>query len=193
MSKAKKKRRLNRDLVLAKAMQLIDDAGSADLVSLKELAAELNIRPPSLYNHISGLDDLHAGLRVVALSEMLADFQRAIAGKMGREALEGIAHAYRAFARAHPGVYPLTLIGHPFDAEHTAVSNQIIQLILLVLASYGLRGNEAMHAVRGFRSAIHGFISLEATGGFALPLGKDESFAVLVELILDGVAQKKNR
>lgn len=193
MGKEKKVRRLNRDLVVAKAIQLIDDEGSADLVTLKMLATSLDVRTPSLYNHIKGLDDLHAAVRSVVLQEMLADYQRAIQGKVGREALVEIARAYRRFAHAHPGVYPLSLSGVPFDAEQTAVSNQTIQLILLILASYnGAHGEDAMHAVRAFRSAVHGFVSLESVGGFNLPLGRDQSFDVLINLLLDGLAPKNN-
>ena len=192
MDTQKKKRRLNRDLVIAKAIQLIDDAGSADKIRLNDLASALDIRPPSLYNHISGLDDLRSAVRAMVLKEMLADFQAAIKGKVGREALAAAAHAYRRFVQEHPGVYPLTLSGIPFDAEHTEVSNQIIQLLLLILASYGLKGDDALHAVRAFRSTVHGFISLEAVGGFALPLARDKSFEVLIDLLLDGLAQKAN-
>jgi len=71
------------------------------------------------------------------------------------------------------------------------VSNQTVQLILLILASYnGARGEEAMHAVRAFRSTVHGFVSLEAAGGFNLPLAKDKSFSILINLLLDGLAPK---
>ena len=191
MVKERKARRLNRDLVVAKAIQLIDDAGSVDLVSLKMIAEALKVRTPSLYNHVKGLDDLHAAIRSVALREMLADCQRAIHGKVGREALFEIAHAYRRFAHAHRGIYPLVLSGIPFDPEQTAVSNQTVQLFLLVLASYnGAREEDAMHQVRSFRSAVHGFVSLEAAGGFNFPLGRDKSFDVLVNLLLDGLVRK---
>jgi hypothetical protein len=41
----------------------------------------------------------------------------------------------------------------------------VLGVVLDVLASYGLRGDDALHAVRGLRSVIHGFATLEAREG----------------------------
>ena len=38
-----------------------------------------------------------------------------------------------------------------------------------------------VHAIRGLRALMHGFVSLEAAGGFAMPLDLDESYHRLVE------------
>jgi hypothetical protein len=53
--------------------------------------------------------------------------------------------------------------------------------VLDVLAGYGLTGADAVHAARALRSALHGFVSLEAAGGFGLPESLDESYDRLVE------------
>jgi hypothetical protein len=45
----------------------------------------------------------------------------------------------------------------------------ILTTIMLAFGSVGLEGEDAIHAVRGFRSLIHGFVSLESTDGFAMP------------------------
>lgn len=42
-------------------------------------------------------------------------------------------------------------------------------------------------AIRALRSVAHGFVSLELAGGFGLPLDRDESFARLVQMFLDGL------
>jgi hypothetical protein len=55
-----------------------------------------------------------------------------------------------------------------------------------VLASYGLRGEEALHATRGFRSVVHGFATLEAAGGFGIPPDLDESFDRLLRTSSQG-------
>ena len=41
----------------------------------------------------------------------------------------------------------------------------VLGVVLDVLASYGLRGDDALHAVRGLRSVIHGFATLETREG----------------------------
>ncbi len=43
-------------------------------------------------------------------------------------------------------------------------------------AGYGLTGDDAIHAIRGLRALMHGFVSLEAAGGFAMPQDLDESY-----------------
>jgi hypothetical protein len=50
------------------------------------------------------------------------------------------------------------------------------------LESFALQGEDALHATRGLRSLVHGFATLEAAGGFGLPLDCDESFRRLVEM-----------
>lgn len=49
-----------------------------------------------------------------------------------------------------------------------------------VLGGYGIEGDDAVDATRILRSALHGFASLEAAGGFSMPRDIDESFARLV-------------
>jgi hypothetical protein len=56
-----------------------------------------------------------------------------------------------------------------------------------VLAGYGLEGQEALHATRAIRSALHGFALLEAEQGFGMPLDVDESFAALVAVLDRGL------
>ena len=51
----------------------------------------------------------------------------------------------------------------------------------LFVAHYGLRDEMALHMVRGFRSLVHGFVSLEVAGGFGLPLDLDKSFRLLIQ------------
>ena len=57
--------------------------------------------------------------------------------------------------------------------------------MLKVLAPYGLHDDDALHAVRGIRSLLHGFTMLEIVGGFGLPLELDESFRRLVEMFIE--------
>jgi hypothetical protein len=57
--------------------------------------------------------------------------------------------------------------------------------VLAVLRGYGVEGEDAVHATRVVRAALHGFVTLEAEDGFGIPLDLDQSFARLVAT-LDG-------
>jgi len=183
-----KRRRLNRQLVVEKAAALADAAGRPEAVSLTALSESLGIQAPSLYNHIAGRQDLGYALAVHGLRRLLFCLREATLGKVGRDALFAVCHAYRRFAWEHPGVYPLTVRApEPDEAELIAVSQELLQMLLLLLASLGLGRDNGLHAVRGLRALLHGFITLEAAGGFKMALDLDESFNRLVTLYLDGL------
>jgi hypothetical protein len=111
----------------------------------------------------------------------------ALDNKSGREALVGMAEMYRQFAGDHPGIYPLILRAPaPDEEEFAAITSKSLNTIMLVFSSFGITGDEALHGIRGFRSLLHGFISLEQVGGFGLPLDLDESYALLTNMIIDG-------
>ncbi|MCB0082874.1 MAG: WHG domain-containing protein [Caldilineaceae bacterium] len=185
-------RRLNKAIVVEAAASLIDEAGDPAALSLKTLAAALGVRVPSLYNHIEGLDGLTRAVALWGLQRLLMALRNAAVGKAGPKALIAVAHSYRAFAQAHPGVYLLTLSAPATDdAEMVAIANELVGLLLLLLAPLGLDDTDALHEVRILRSLLHGFVSLEAVGGFGLPLERDETFQRLIDRYLYTFAVEK--
>lgn len=183
-----KRRRLNRERVIAQAAQMADEAGDAAAVSLTALAQALQIRTPSLYNHVANLEDLHTGLAVYGLRQMIAELQQATQGMVGREAVWAAAVAYRRFAHSHPGLYPLTIRAPELEqTELAALAQTLLQMLLLILASLGIQGDDAIHAIRGLRAILHGFTSLEAAEGYKMALDREESFRRLLNVYLDGV------
>jgi hypothetical protein len=114
--------------------------------------------------------------------------RHAAVGKTGRSALLSVADAYRAFALANPGLYPLTQQGpDPDDRELQAAAAEVLEVGMAVLRSFGLEGDDALHAIRGLRSVVHGFVSLETGGGFRMDLDRGESFHRLVEAFALGL------
>jgi len=183
-----KRRWLKRELVIERAAEMADEAGSLTAVSLTALAQALEIRTPSLYNHVANLEDLQYGLAVYAAGLLLADLRQATQGLVGQEAIMAIATAYRQFAHEHPGLYPLTIRApDPEETELVALSQELIQLLLLIMSSLGLQGDDAIHAIRGLRAILHGFTSLEAAGGYKMAQDQEESFHRLVTAYLEGL------
>ena len=64
-----------------------------------------------------------------------------------------------------------------------AAEERVVQIALVLVASFGIEGKDAVHIVRGLRSAVHGFAALEVAGGFGIPLDLDESFRRLIQTI----------
>ena len=46
-----------------------------------------------------------------------------------------------------------------------------------------------IHAIRGLRALLHGFVALEAAGGFAMPQDLDESYRRMVDGFAAGLAR----
>ncbi len=177
---------LDRDTVVRTAAALADDRGHE--VTLADLAAHLGVRTPSLYNHIAGQEGLRRELARLGAHELAGRLSRAAIGKAADEAILALASAYRTFAKEHPGLYAASLRApDPADTAHVAISEEILAILYAVLQAYGLRDEAAVHAIRGLRSVLHGFVSLELAGGFGMPLDLDESYTRLVHLYIDGL------
>jgi AcrR family transcriptional regulator len=167
--------------VVASAAGLADEVG-LDRLTLAGVAQRLGVALPSLYKHVRGLDGLSRELALLGVCDLTAALTSAAVGRSGRDALHALASAYRAYAKAHPGRYAAAQRGPaPGDTAHETAATRTVEVILAVLAGYGLTGERAIHATRVLRSALHGFVSLELAGGFALPYALDRSFTDLVD------------
>jgi AcrR family transcriptional regulator len=176
--------------VVRAAAELANREGSAAL-TINRLAAQLGIQPPSLYNHIGGLAALQRELALLNARQLGECLGRAALGRAGAPALLALAHAYRDYIKQNPGVYLASLQASGTheqpDPELAAAEGQVVQVVMAVMESFGLRGEDGLHAVRGLRSMVHGFASLEIAGGFGLPLDCDESFNRLLALLIRGL------
>ena len=162
--------------VVDAAAELADEVG-ADQLTLALLAQRLGVRLPSLYKHIDGIDALRRHLAVRALDELTTRVTGAAVGRSGADALIAVATAYRDFARSRPGLYPGVLRApDPVDEAHVAAAARLLQVVLALLAGFGLAGDDAVDAARTVRATLHGFVALEAAGGFGMTQDVDRSF-----------------
>jgi AcrR family transcriptional regulator len=160
----------------------VADATGLDRLTLAAVADRFGVAIPSLYKHVRGLDGLRRDLAVLAVRELTAALSRATVGRAGRDALQAMAGAYRAYAIAHPGRYAASVRAPaPGDTEHLAAADDALGVFFAVLAGYGITGPDAIDAIRGLRAAMHGFVALEAAGGFGLPRSVDASYHRLVD------------
>lgn len=185
------RRQVNLGRVVEVAVALADQRGF-EAVTLGDVAAELGIRVPSLYNHISGLAGLQNEMALWGFRRMIEGSRTVAVGQSGRAAIVAISDAYRAFAQAHPGVYPLLQrAASAEESERAEMGQMLVDLLARVLAHYHLSDEDALHMIRAWRSVLHGFISLEVAGGFGLPLDRDESFRRLIDLFVDGLEARQ--
>ena len=174
---------LSTDTVVAQAVQLVDELGTERL-TLAAVAQRCGVALPSLYKHVGGLEDLHGRLAVAAAVELGAALQRSATGKSGADAITAVAWAYRRYAVAHPGCYGYLLRPRPGDPAHERASAQTMSVLGDVLAGYGIHDpDEVVDAARFLRAMLHGWVTLEIGGGFAMPRSVDDSFERLVRAL----------
>jgi len=172
---------LSEDRVVVEAERIADEVGLSRL-TLAALAESLGVRQPSLYKHIDGMDALQRSIAVRAKTELGEVLGRAAVGKAGDDAIRALSTAYRRWALKHPGRYSATVRApEPGDTDDEAASASVVGVVFDVLAGYDLHGVDAIDATRALRSTLHGFIALESSGGFGLPVDVDRSFERLVD------------
>ncbi|WP_116244548.1 TetR/AcrR family transcriptional regulator [Nocardiopsis sp. FIRDI 009] len=168
-------------LVAEEAALLIDEQG-LDALSLAAVAKRLGVAVPSLYKHVDGLTGLRREIGLLAAAELGDRLRVSATGLAGPDALRAVAVAYRRYAHTHPGRYAaLQRAPAADDTEAQRIYAVPVEVLTAVLRGFGIDGDQAVHAVRTLRSALHGFVDLESRGGFGLPEDVDESYELLVE------------
>ncbi|MFF3171080.1 TetR/AcrR family transcriptional regulator [Streptomyces sp. NPDC057900] len=148
--------------------ELADEVG-LDRVTMSQVARRLGVKDASLYTHVRGLEDLRGRIALLAADEKTMRIAEATAGRAGRDALVAFADAWREYAHEHPGRYTATQIPIDIDPELAAKApgpRRAVELTYGMLRGYGLAEPDLTDAVRLLRSTFHGFVALEAAGGF---------------------------
>ncbi len=165
----------------------IADRDGLESLTLKAVADDLGIQTPSLYNHVNGLVGLRRSLAMTSAIELSARFRRVEGG--GSDRLRGIATAFRQFATEHPGQYAsLSPAPKPGDDDELyAAMAGSVEVIAEALGSAGGSTDQLIHSIRALRAMLHGFVDLEAKGGFGMPVDLDESFGAAVDLVVAAI------
>lgn len=179
---------LDHSSVVEAAAKLVDEEGIEQL-TLGRLAERLGVRTPSLYNHVAGLPGLKHDLALYCLRDVFDRLTRAAIGKSRADAIFAFANTYLSYARETPGRYAFTLAPDPDDQEVQILAKQLVDAVRAILAPYNLNEEDTIHAIRSLRSIVHGFILLEASGGFRMPVDPDASFHWLINMFIAGLRQ----
>jgi AcrR family transcriptional regulator len=182
---------LTEDLVVAEAERMADEVGLEN-VSMAAVAQRLGVRQPSLYKHVASLPALRRAIGLRTTTALTSELARAAVGRSGEDALMAMAKAFRAWVKAHPGRYQAgQRAPEPGDTAYEAAAADAIELFRSVLTSFELSGEDAIDAIRSLRAAMHGFVSLELLGGFAIPLDIDRSYQRLLSAVIASLSDER--
>lgn len=107
---------LSRELILETALKLLDKNGEHG-AGIRDIARELGVRPSALYNHVSGQDDIIAGIR-----ELVSD-RIDVSGFDTLEwddAVRQWAKSYRSAFAAHPPTIGLLAVAQLMPRSRTS-------------------------------------------------------------------------
>ena len=157
---------LTTDRLVRAGAELADEVGF-DQVTVSALARRFDVKVASLYSHVKSSQDLKTKIALLALEELADKVAADLAGRAGKDALAAFANAYRDYAREHPGRYDAARLR--LDPQTAALSAGVkhAQMTRAILRGYDLAEPDQTHAVRLLGSVFHGYISLEAAGGFS--------------------------
>ena len=179
---------LDKETVIEQAALLADEVGFSN-VTLKLLAERMNVKSPSLYKHIDGLDSLNKELMAYGykmLEQMIID---KVMGKSGDEAVRALCNAYYELATNRPGLFQAMQNYRRFvDEESKQVTDGIFKVTSRIFAVYDLDSRQLGHLVRTFRGFLQGFLTLAVNNVFTDSLDIKESFDLSVDVLIAGIA-----
>lgn len=179
---------LDKETVIEQAARLADEVGFSN-VTLKLLAERMNVKSPSLYKHIDGIDSLNKELMIYGykmLEKMIID---KVMGKSGDDAVRALCNAYYELATNRPGVFRAMENYRRFvDAESKQATDGIFKVTSQIFSVYNLNSVQKTHLIRTFRGFLQGFLTLAVNNLFTDSIDIKESFDLSVNVLIAGVA-----
>lgn len=188
-------RGLSNTQIMEEAVKLVEEKGY-DNFSLRELAARLQVRPASLYNHITGIEAINTAVALKAADMLNQTLTEAIGEKQGDEAFLAAARAYRSFADENPEIYK-ALIRMPASEDENMIQAAFFSFepLRAVIKSYGASREETAHFSRALRSAMHGFVELTSNGFMRRgTVSREETYELILQgylKVLKGISQNE--
>lgn len=188
------KKGLTRQSIYDAALVLVEEQGY-DQLGIQPLAKSLGVKAASLYNHITGIEDLREYLSGLSVRELCSAMEDAAEGKDSEEDLRAMAVAYRGFARQRPELYRAFIQSAHLKSDKIYAAKQMLgDVVAAHLSVYQLAQDELTHFSRAFRSTLHGFVALEAAGFFQQNANVNDSFALLLDgqrLLLNAISGRE--
>jgi AcrR family transcriptional regulator len=149
------KQRLSRELVLAKALEVVD-ADGLDALTMRRLGQELGRDPMSLYRYAENRAALLDGVTELVLNELTIHPQ----DPDWKAQLRQIAHDFRRLALQHPNVVPLLVtrpLSTPLGLRPLGTLRPLEQILSLLIGA-GFSPADALHVYRAYYGFLYGHI-----------------------------------
>ena len=175
---------LDKETVIRKAAELANEIGY-DKITLKLLAEHLNVQPPSLYNHIKGIEELQKEIMLFGWRQMDQAMTDAAVCVSGYDALEAICRAFYKYATENPGVFNAMLWYNKFENEETQnATKEMFSIIYRAFTMLNISKENSEHLIRTYRGFLEGFALLVNNHAFGNPVSIEESFEISLRVLI---------
>ena len=187
------KKGIDKQAVFDESEKLLENVG-IDRFSLRELSRRLGIKPASLYNHISGIDEIYKYLSKRASDGMKNTLLEAMKDKPADEAFVAGAFAYWRFAEQNHELYSVLIRARSSKDEETIkLGLESFAPLRELIKSYGVPKEKSSHFIRSFRAFLHGFVEIIHNGFMQNGIApKDETFLTAVNVFLKILKEESN-
>lgn len=181
------KNSISNELIIETAAKLSNKVG-LDNLSLKMIAEELNIKSPSLYNHISSLDEIKETLMTYGWKQIEEKMIDSAVGVAGYDALKNMCYAFYNYATKNKGVFTAMLWYNKFEsAQKKNATTRLFNMLFKIMKTLNISDNNINHTIRTLRSFLEGFSLLVNNNAFGNPTPIKESFNLSLEIIMNGI------
>lgn len=174
--------------IIIEAAAKLSNRTSLYSLSLKNIAEELSIKSPSLYNHVSSLDEIKEKLMIYGWKQVEDKMIDSVIGYAGYDALKNMCYSFYEYAIENKGVFSAMLWYNKFaTVENKKVTTKSFDMMFKILRPLNFCDEKINHIIRTLRSFLEGFALLVNNKAFGNPISIDQSFEISLEIILNGI------
>lgn len=178
---------VNDEIIIKTSAKIANKIGLENL-SLKLIAEELNIKSPSLYNHISSLDEIKTMLMIYGWKQMEEKIINSAIGLTGYDALKNMCYVFYDYATNNKGVFSAMLWYNKFEnKEKDNATTRLFNIVFKIMKPLNISDDNINHIIRTLRSFLEGFSLLVNNNAFGNPISIKESFDLSVEILINGI------
>lgn len=175
------------EAVIEAARGLIERNGVEQL-SLGALAAELGIKPPSLYRHVESKASLLRAVNERTFERLFEAYNAAMreSGDDPQDRVWAVFRGHRAFAHANPITYVMAFSAS--NPDERVDPKKLVDLVLPIQEIMAAIVGQArsLTALRGALALVHGFVMLELSNQLQRGGDLEEAYEAALETYLRG-------
>ncbi len=181
------KNNISDELIIETSARIANKVG-LDNLSLKIIAEELNIKSPSLYNHISSLNEIKSQLMVYGWKQIEEKMIDSAVGVSGYEALKNMCNVFYDYATNNKGIFTAMLWYNKYESdEKQNATTRLFNMLFKIMKSLNITDENINHIIRTLRGFLEGFSLLVNNNAFGNPISIKESFDLSLEIIMNGI------